>query len=107
MAGPSGEHDPRYDDPEFRLGFARQVTHHWRRDLWLDDDELVRGAHRLAGVPGWLVHGHLDVSSPVRGAWRLHRAWPGSELIVLSEAGHGGPAMGHHVRALLAQLTGP
>lgn len=105
MAGPSGEHNPRYDDPKFRLGFARQVTHHWRNDLWLDDDELVRRADRLARVPGWLVHGALDVSSPLRGPWRLHQAWPGSELIVLGDAGHGGAAMTHQVRDLIAPLA--
>ena len=104
MAGPNGAHDPRYDDPAFRLGFARQVTHHWRHDLWLGEDELVRQARRLTGVPGWLVHGQLDLSSPLRGPWRLHRAWAGSELIVVPDEGHGGASMRRHVRALLARL---
>jgi proline iminopeptidase len=104
-AGPVGSRpDPRYDDPRFRLGFARQVTHHWRHAHWLGDDELVRHAPRLAGTPGWLVHGRLDVASPVRGPWRLHRAWPGSELVEVADDGHGGPAMFDRARARLAAL---
>ena len=80
-------------DPRFRLGFARQVTHCWRHDSWLAPDEIVRNAGRLAGIPGWLIHGRLDVSSPLDGAWRIHQAWPGSELIIVDDEGHGGDAM--------------
>jgi proline iminopeptidase len=97
-----GYHDPRYRDPRFRLGFARQVTHCWRHDHWLGTDELVRNAGRLAGIPGWLIHGRLDVSSPLDSAWRMHQAWPGSELIVVDGEGHGGEQMLHHCRRILA-----
>jgi proline iminopeptidase len=41
-------------------------------------------------LPAVLIHGRFDVSSPLDTAWRLHRAWPGSELVVLEDAGHGG-----------------
>jgi proline iminopeptidase len=37
-----------------------------------------------------LIHGRLDVSSPLDVAWRLSRAWPGSRLVVIDDAGHGG-----------------
>ena len=81
--------DPRYADPAFRMRFARLVTHYWSRAAWLDDDELVRGAARLAGIPGVLVHGRADLSSPPDFAHRVHNAWPGSELVLLDAAGHG------------------
>ena len=45
--------NPRYDDPRFRLGFARQVTHCWRHNSWLGPDEIVaqrRAAGRDPGV---------------------------------------------------------
>ena len=54
---------------------------------------MLRRVDRLAGVPAVLVHGRLDVSGPLSTAWRLHRAWPGSELVVLEDAGHGGESM--------------
>jgi proline iminopeptidase len=91
---PGDPPDPRYDDPAFRLAFARLVTHYWRHAAWLEDDELLRGAERLAGVPGVLVHGRLDVSSPLDVPWRLARAWEGSELVIVDDEGHrGGSAM--------------
>jgi proline iminopeptidase len=37
----------------------------------------------------------LDLSSPLVTAWQLCRNWPGSELVVVDEAGHdaGDPGM--------------
>lgn len=85
--------DPRYHDPRFRLAFARQVTHCWRHDAWLEPDELVANIGRLHGIHGWIIHGRLDISAPLAGAWRLHHAWPGSELVVVDHEGHGGATM--------------
>ena len=83
----------RYEDPAFRLGFARQVTHCWRHNSWLAPDEIVRNARRLAHIPGCLIHGRLDISSPLDAPWSIHQAWPGSELIVVDGEGHGGHTM--------------
>jgi proline iminopeptidase len=85
---PDHGHDPCYDDPAFRMAFARLVTHYWRHAAWLEDGVLLRDAGRLAGIPGVLVHGRLDISSPLDVAWELSRAWPGSSLVIVDEAGH-------------------
>jgi proline iminopeptidase len=81
---------PRYDDPVFRMTFARLVTHYWAHAAWLPDGQLVREAARLGGIPAALVHGRQDVSSPLDTAWKLAQAWPGSELTVVEDAGHSG-----------------
>jgi proline iminopeptidase len=80
--------DPRYDDPRFRMCFARLVTHYFRHAAFLDDGQLLRGAEDLAGIPGVMAHGRLDLGSPVDIPWRLHQAWRGSELFVIEDAGH-------------------
>jgi len=80
--------NPRYENPAFRLGFARLVTHYWRHAAWLEDGALLRDADRLAGIPGVLIHGRLDLGGPLVTPWRLARAWPGSELVIVGEAGH-------------------
>jgi len=102
---PNARPHPRFTDPRFRLGFARQVTHCWRHDSWLAPDEIVRNAHRLAGIPGWLVHGRLDLSSPLDAPWRLHQAWPTSHLILVDDEGHGGPTIATHCHEILTTLT--
>jgi proline iminopeptidase len=81
--------DPRYDDPRFRMAFARLVTHYWHHAAFLEDGALLREARRLGGIPGVLVHGRLDLSSPVDIPLQLSEAWPGSQLILIDDAGHG------------------
>ncbi|HSL59966.1 MAG TPA: alpha/beta fold hydrolase [Acidimicrobiales bacterium] len=102
---PGARPSSRFDDARFRLGFARQVTHCWRNDSWLEPGEIVRRAGALAGIPGWLVHGRLDVSSPLDAPWRLHRAWPGSELVIVDGDGHGGDETMVRCRQILARLV--
>ncbi len=87
---PGWEPSPRYQDPQFRLVFARLVTHYWRHGCFLPDGEVMARAYRLAGIPAVLIHGRWDVSGPLDTAWALHHALPGSQLIVLDDAGHGG-----------------
>ena len=87
---PGHTHDPRHDDPRFRMCFARIVTHYWSNAAFLDDGQLLRDAHRLAGIPGVFINGRLDISGPADIARELSTAWPGSELAVVEGAGHGG-----------------
>ena len=83
----------RFEDPTFRLLFTRLVTHYWRHGAFLDEDQLIRNVSVLKDIPGVLLHGRYDVSSPLETAWRLHQAWQGSVLHVIDHAGHGGGIM--------------
>lgn len=82
--------NPRFEDPDFRLRFARLVTHYWSNSAFLDDDQLIRDAPLLDGIPGVLIHGRYDVSSPLETPWRLSKRWKTSRLEVIDDAGHGG-----------------
>ncbi|KUL51077.1 MULTISPECIES: prolyl aminopeptidase [unclassified Streptomyces] len=85
----------RYEDARFRAGFARTVTHYFAHDHWLGGDEVVlRDAPSLAGIPGVVVQGSLDFGNLLGIPWRLREAWPGSELILVDEAGHNAGAPG-------------
>ncbi|MBF8173255.1 prolyl aminopeptidase [Streptomyces olivaceus] len=91
----------RYEDPDFRLGFARTVTHYWGNDHFLgegnDEGVVLRDAPLLKGVPGALVQGSLDFGNLLGIVWRLHHAWPDSELVLVDEAGHDAGAVGDEV----------
>ncbi|MGH3784139.1 MAG: prolyl aminopeptidase [Pseudonocardiaceae bacterium] len=80
----------QHEDPDFQLAFARLVTHYWSNACFLAEDEILHNMDRLAGIPAVLIHGRYDISGPVDTAWHLHRSWPGSRLVVLDDAGHGG-----------------
>lgn len=77
-------------EPDDALAFVRICAHYFSHDAWLEDDELIRNAGRLAGIPGVLLHGRHDLGSPVGTAWELAQAWPGSELVVVGDSGHTG-----------------
>ncbi len=90
------EEDPfigRFADPRYRLCFARVVTHYFSHDAWLEDGQLLRDAARLADIPGVMIHGRLDLGSPLRTAWEMERAWARGELVIVGGAGHSGSAM--------------
>lgn len=95
----------KFEDPKFRLGFARQVTHCWRNNNWLHGDQIVQNAGRLANIPGWLIHGRLDLSGPLDAPWKIHKAWPNSKLIIVDDEGHGGIKMVEHWRRILKDLA--
>jgi proline iminopeptidase len=94
---PAARLSPRFADPAFAMAFARLVTHYVRNDAWLEDGALLRGAASLDGIPAILVHGRLDLQSPLAWAWDLWRRWRGAELVVVDGAGHAGdePAIVH------------
>lgn len=102
---PGWSPDARYADPRFRLAFARLVTHYWSHGCFLADGELLAGMPALAGVPAVLVHGRYDVSGPLDTAVAVHRAWPGSRLVV-ADAGHGTGGLRDEVLRAVDALRG-
>ncbi len=75
-------------DPRYMLARGRIVTHYFRHGAWLEEGQLLQAADRLAGIPGVLVQGRLDLQGPLVTAWELARAWPGARLVVVEGAGH-------------------
>ena len=60
---------------------------------------------RLRRHPAALVHGRVDLSSPLDIPWALSRAWPSSELVVIDDVGHkGGPSMTAAIVAALERF---
>jgi proline iminopeptidase len=93
----------RYDDPRFRLCFARLVTHYWRHAAWLEDGQLLRDLDRLQDIPGVLLQGRRDVSTPLRIPWTIAERW--GELEVLEDEAHSaGHAMEAAIRRALARF---
>jgi proline iminopeptidase len=77
------------DDPSFSLAFARIESHYFVHDGFLDNPrQLLEDVSTIRHIPAVIVHGRYDVICPVRNAWRLHRAWPESKLIIVPDAGH-------------------
>ena len=72
----------------FAIAFARIETHYFVNKGWLEDGQLLRDAHRLAGIPTVIVHGRYDMPCPASSAYALHKAIAGSQLHIIEGAGH-------------------
>ncbi len=90
--------DPRWDNDDFRRAFVRLTAHYWSHDGFCAPALLDR-IDRLSGIPGILIHGRRDISSPAVTAWRLHHGWPASTLVIDEGDGHAGRSMGEHWRS--------
>ncbi|MCC6208537.1 MAG: prolyl aminopeptidase [Gammaproteobacteria bacterium] len=77
-----------FSEPYTALSLARIECHYFMNDTFLEPDQILRHAHRLADIPGVIVHGRYDAVCPLKSAWDLHQAWPRAELRVIPDAGH-------------------
>src|SRR5918992_1311138 len=92
--------------PASQLAFVRICAHYFSHGAWLEEGVLLREAHRLAGIPGVLIHGRLDLGGPVLVAWELASAWPDARLVVVEDSGHtGSDTMRRAVRAALDEFA--
>src|SRR6266540_2996414 len=63
---PNGKPNPYSDRPPAALlALVRICAHYFAHGAWLEEGALLRDAGRLAGIPGVLIHGRLDLSGPL------------------------------------------
>lgn len=72
------------------LALVRICSHYFSNAAWLEEGILLRDAHKLAGIPGVLIHGRFDLGAPLENAWQLAQAWPDARLVVVEDSGHSG-----------------
>ena len=77
-----------FSDPYVAMSLARIECHYFVNDSFLETNQLLRDAGRLANIPGYIIHGRYDMICPLDNAWALHQAWPGSRLHITPGAGH-------------------
>lgn len=76
-------------DGAYARAFSRIECHYFAHQGWLQaDDQILRDAHRLRGIPGHIVQGRYDLICPPLSAVQIHEAWPDSELHMVQEGGH-------------------
>jgi proline iminopeptidase len=67
---------------------VRICAHYCVHGSWLEEGAVIRDAGKLAGIPGVMIHGRLDLSCPARTAFELAAAWPDARLFIDDESGH-------------------
>ncbi len=77
-----------FADARMALSLARIECHYFVNQSFLQPNQLIRDAGRLADIPGVIIHGRYDLICPLRSAWELHQAWPRADLQIIADAGH-------------------
>ncbi|MEL7115844.1 MAG: prolyl aminopeptidase [Pseudomonadota bacterium] len=82
--GPGGE-----SPAEYARAFARLENHYFTHKAFLEEDgQILKQIDRIAEIPGTIVQGRYDMICPPASAYRLHKAWPKSDLRMIGKAGH-------------------
>jgi proline iminopeptidase len=69
-------------------GHSLIEAHYFANHCFLEPDQLVRDAGRLAGIPMEIVQSRYDTVCPADAAWRLKHACPHAELTMVPANGH-------------------
>lgn len=92
-----------FSDPHTALSIARIECHYFQHHSFLQERPLLDNMHKIAHIPGYIVHGRYDVICPVDQALALHQCWPGSELNIMPGSGHS--AMEPEIQQMLVSIT--
>ncbi|WP_097458914.1 prolyl aminopeptidase [Mangrovitalea sediminis] len=77
-----------FGHPHVAISLARVECHYFMNDSFLEPNQILRNAGRIADIPGVIVHGRYDMVCPLDNATALSKAWPNAELYIVRDAGH-------------------
>ncbi len=99
------KHEPRTDEGSgyAALALARIEAHYFINDMFMPENALLDNLAAITHLPARIIQGRYDMVCPMITAHTLNNAWPGSELVVVPDAGHS--AMEHGTRAALVEAT--
>jgi proline iminopeptidase len=75
-------------DDAFAYSIGRLESHYMTNGCFLRPNQLLEEIGRINHLPCTIVQGRYDLICPPETAYAVHRAWPGSEWVVVPDAGH-------------------
>jgi proline iminopeptidase len=81
------EHEHEHEESAQLLAKVRIETHYACHRYFIAENEMLQRIDTLPALPVSIVHGRWDLACTLEAAWLLHRAIPGSRLVVV-QAGH-------------------
>tara|TARA_B100000683_G_scaffold141083_1_gene137313 strand:- start:6719 stop:7696 length:978 start_codon:yes stop_codon:yes gene_type:complete len=100
---PSPETVAAFGEDSMAFALARIETHYFTNSNFMSDNTLLDNIDKIHNLPCLIIQGRYDMICPIVTADELHRAWPGSDMFVVPDAGHS--AMDPGVREALVRAT--
>jgi proline iminopeptidase len=100
---PSPDTHSNPDEGKRAASISRLEAHYFKNNVFNPQTQLIDNVHRIRHIPGVIVHGRYDMICPVANAFKLHKAWPEADFILVPNAGHA--AMEPGIRSALIEAT--
>ncbi len=62
--------------------------HYINNNFFMKNDEIINEISNISNIPGYIVQGRYDLICPPSNAYKLHKNWKASNLIIVNTAGH-------------------
>lgn len=82
------DNEKKFTDPHFAICLAAIETHYFINNIFIEENQILRDAHKLKGIPGIIIHGRYDMVCPLINSYDLAAAWPDAKLEIVRHAGH-------------------
>lgn len=77
-----------FNNPHVALALARIEAHYFAHGSFLEENQILRDADKIKGIPTVIIHGRYDMVCPLNQALALYDALPDSQLHIIRDAGH-------------------
>ena len=92
-----------FTDPYTAMSVARIEAHYFINKGFFEPDQLLKNAHKIAHLPGSIIHGRYDMICPLEQALALHKAWSNADFHIIPDSGHAASEAG--IQQALVQAT--
>lgn len=83
------DHVARAETDIWALQFARIECHYFVHGGFFEtDNHILSNVDKIHHIPTTIVQGRYDLVCPAETAWKLHKAFPEAEFIMVPDAGH-------------------
>ncbi|MBN8522029.1 MAG: prolyl aminopeptidase [Alphaproteobacteria bacterium] len=76
------------NDKAFALAISRIECHYFINEVIKPENSLLKSIDKIRHIPGTIIHGRYDMICPLQAGYKLHRAWPEAQFIIVPDAGH-------------------
>lgn len=77
-----------FTDPYTAMSVARIEAHYFINQGFLQPNQLLREAQKIAHLPGSIIHGRYDMICPLEQAIALHEQWQNADFHIIPACGH-------------------
>jgi proline iminopeptidase len=75
-------------EPHIALSLSTIACHYAVNNYFIKENSILKNIKKIHNIPGTIIHGRYDMVCPLENAYALHQNWPGSNLIIIRNAGH-------------------